>query len=112
MPSLARLTLADALGRVGVRAAAAARDIHTVDARRHDWIAARGHSVTELEQRVGMRQPGFGRSPVGGIDRDAVRSGDVALFAQAEGPTAAAEHVGRLGASRADAARATRVRRP
>jgi hypothetical protein len=79
----------------GLSQAAAAQDIRKFNARCHEWIAKRGYSVNYVEKRVGKRQPGFGRSWVGNIERDAVQPGDVAIFVPWEGHTAVVEEVER-----------------
>jgi hypothetical protein len=59
------------------------------------WIARKGYSVNYIEQRTGKRQPGFANGWVSNIDRDAVRPGDVAIFAQWRGHTGYVEKVER-----------------
>jgi hypothetical protein len=81
--------------QAGLSQAAAAQDVHKFNARCHDWIAKRGFSVNYVEQRVGKRQPGFGRTWIGNIDRNAVRPGDVAIFVPWQGHTAVVEQVER-----------------
>ena len=59
------------------------------------WMARKGYSVNYIEQRTGKRQPGFANGWVSNIDRDAVRPGDVAIFAQWHGHTGYVEKVER-----------------